>query len=124
MIYHTDTYNPPAEVNMKAYPEYTKDQLIEWAGFIPIWVQEFNVFGLADSLVDHLEERYGFGDLRSRGSDRSSISKSGKMQHPEDDDLDFIVRIDTKLGYTYVYPYGFVAIPQGKKRSHLIVRMD
>lgn len=119
-----EMYHPPVELNQSAYPDYSLSQLREWAGFIPLWVQEFNVFGMADTLVDHLQERYGFGDLRARHSDQATITEKGAMQYPEDDDLEFIARVETKLGYCYIYPYGFVAIPQGKKRKHLVVRMD
>jgi len=52
------------------------------------------------------------------------IDQEGTYRYPEDPDLDFIVRMETKLGFFYVYPYGITAIPDGKDKPHLVVRMD
>lgn len=124
-----NVYNPKPEFNVEAYGDYTVAQLEEWCGFIPWWIREFNILSTSSliengSLVDWLEERYGFGDLRYRHMESASISEDGTHSYPEDPDMPYIARIETKLGNAYVYPYGFVAIPQGKNNKHLVVRMD
>lgn len=116
------SYDPKPVVNQVAYPDHTPSDLMEWAGFLPHWVREFNVFG-GDSLIDHMSARYGFGDLRNRAMD-GKIDDKGTYRYPEDPDLEFIVRMETKLGHFYVYPYGITAIPDGKGKPHLVVRMD
>lgn len=119
-----ELYNPPIVYNTKAYPDEGEAWLREACGFVPLWIQQFNVFIGTGSLVDWLQEQYGFGDLRSRASDKAVITDEGIKQYPEDPDMHPYASIETKLGTAYIYPYGFVAIPQGLKRKHLVVRMD
>ena len=112
-------------INQAAYPMYTHQQLVEWCGFLPHWVVEFNILGRAgdDSLIDWMNDRYGFGDQRNRAMD-GTIDDKGTYRYPNDPDLEFIARIETRLGYCYIYPYGIIAIPDGKDKPHLVTRMD
>jgi hypothetical protein len=104
------------KVNVEAWPQYDKDFLVQWGGFIPYWVAEFE----EGSLIDHLAERYGFGDLRSMGG----TVADGVYRYPDDDDLPHILSMETPLGTLYQFPYGIVAIPDGEGKPHLVTRMD
>jgi hypothetical protein len=115
-------YFPVPIINQAAYPDYEKTQILEWAGLIPHWVMEFNIYQ-HDNLIDYLQECYQFGGLRDRAME-GKVDDKGTYRYPQDPDLHFLVRMDTKLGHCYTYPYGIVAIPDGRGKPHLIVRMD
>jgi hypothetical protein len=115
-------YFPVPIINQAAYPDRGREEILEWAGLVPHWVMEFNIYQ-HDNLIDYLQERYQFGGLRNRAME-GKVDDKGTYRYPQDPDLEFLVRMDTKLGHCYIYPYGIVAIPDGKDKPHLIVRMD
>ena len=97
-----------------------KEHLIESLGVLPHWVVEYNMLGESD-IVQYMTKRYGFGDLyRFRGE----IVDDGvyKSNHEEDEDLEYVGKMDTKDGTVYFYPYAITALPT--KDGYFITRMD
>ena len=97
-----------------------KEHLVESLGLLPRWVVEYNVLGESD-LVQWMTERYGFGELYRFGGD---VQEDGsyKSNYDEDDDLQYVGKMETKDGTVYFYPYAITALPTDE--GYFITRMD
>ena len=97
-----------------------KEHLVESLGLLPHWVVEYNLLGESD-IVQYMTERYGFGELYRFGGD---IQEDGsyKSNCDEDDDLQYVGKMDTKDGTVYFYPYAITALPTDE--GYFITRMD
>lgn len=97
-----------------------KEHLVESLGLLPHWVVEYNLLGESD-LVQYMTERYGFGELYRFGGD---VQEDGsyKSNYDEDDDLQYVGKMDTKDGTVYFYPYAITALPTDE--GYFITRMD
>lgn len=97
-----------------------KEHLVESLGLLPHWVVEYNMLGESD-LVQYMTERYGFGELYRFGGD---VQEDGsyKSNYDEDDDLQYVGKMDTKDGTVYFYPYAITALPTDE--GYFITRMD
>ena len=97
-----------------------KEHLAESLGLLPHWVVEYNMLGESD-LVQYMTERYGFGELYRFGGD---VQEDGsyKSNYDEDDDLQYVGKMDTKDGTVYFYPYAITALPTDE--GYFITRMD
>ena len=97
-----------------------KEHLVEPLGLLPHWVVEYNMLGESD-LVQYMTERYGFGELYRFGGD---VQEDGsyKSNYDEDDDLQYVGKMDTKDGTVYFYPYAITALPTDE--GYFITRMD
>jgi len=97
-----------------------KEHLIESLGLLPHWVVEYNMLGESD-IVQYMTKRYGFGDLYRFGGE---IVDDGvyKSNHEDDEDLEYVGKMDTKDGPVYFYPYAITALPT--KDGYFITRMD
>ena len=104
-------------VNENVYPNLNK---IEAGGFIPIWVQQYEeVYDIIEmSLKEYLDKTYQFG-LHEMGGE---VLEDGTYRYPGDDDLPWILRMDTPDGTMYQYMYGIVAIPT--EDGYFVTRMD
>ena len=95
--------------------------MIEALGILPIWVKEWVMFGEHMDIVKYMTEAYGFGDLfEFKGGE---ILEDGTYRYPEDPDLPWVGRMNTKFGYVYFYEYAMIALPQGDG-TYFITRMD
>ena len=45
-------YFPVPIINQAAYPDRGREEILEWAGLVPHWVMEFNIYQ-HDNLMDH-----------------------------------------------------------------------
>jgi hypothetical protein len=97
-----------------------KEHLTESLGLLPHWVVEYNMLGESD-LVQYMTERYGFGELYRFGGDVQDDG-SYKSNCDEDDDLQYVGKMDTKDGTVYFYPYAITALPTDE--GYFITRMD
>tara|TARA_R100001440_G_scaffold75624_1_gene103328 strand:+ start:182 stop:511 length:330 start_codon:yes stop_codon:yes gene_type:complete len=97
-----------------------KEHLVESLGLLPHWVVEYNLLGESD-IVQYMTKRYGFGDLYRFGGE---IVNDGvyKSNHEDDEDLEYVGKMDTKDGTVYFYPYAITALPT--KDGYFITRMD
>ena len=97
-----------------------KEHLVESLGLLPHWVVEYNMLGESD-LVQYMTERYGFGELYRFGGD---VQEDGsyKSNYDEEDDLQYVGKMDTKDGTVYFYPYAITALPTDE--GYFITRMD
>jgi len=97
-----------------------KEHLVESLGLLPHWVVEYNMLGESD-LVQYMTERYGFGELYRFGGD---VQEDGsyKSNYDEDDDLQYVGKMETKDGTVYFYPYAITALPTDE--GYFITRMD
>jgi len=100
------------EINSEAYPTLNK---AEACGLIPYWVAEY---AGENTLKEHLAKCYQFGLYEMGGV----VTEDGTYQYPEDEDLPWIAKMETKDGMLYQYLYGIVAIPT--KDGHFVTRMD
>lgn len=98
-----------------------KEHLVESLGLLPHWVVEYNLLGEND-IVQYMTERYGFGKLYCFGGE---VLKDGsyKSLHDEDEDLQYVGKMNTKDGTVYFYPYAITALPT-EDGKHFITRMD
>ena len=97
-----------------------KEHLVESLGLLPHWVVEYNLLGESD-IVQYMTNRYGFGDLYRFDGE---IADDGvyKSSHEDDEDLEYVGKMDTKDGTVYFYPYAITALPT--KDGYFITRMD
>ena len=97
-----------------------KEHLVESLGLLPHWVVEYNMLGESD-IVQYMTERYGFGELYKF---EGTVTEDGRWQspHEEDEDLEYVGKMDTKDGTVYFYPYAITALPT--KDGYFITRMD
>jgi len=97
-----------------------KEHLVESLGLLPHWVVEYNLLGESD-IVQYMTKRYGFGELYRFGGD---VLEDGsyKSNCDEDEDLQYVGKMDTKDGTVYFYPYAITALPTDE--GHFITRMD
>ena len=97
-----------------------KAHLVESLGLLPHWVVEYNMLGESD-IVQYMTNRYGFGELYNF---RGTVTADGLYQspHEEDEDLEYVGKMDTKDGPVYFYPYAITALPT--KDGYFITRMD
>ena len=96
-----------------------KEHLVESLGLLPHWVVEYNMLGESD-LVQWMKERYGFGLYKFEGE----VLEDGSYRSffDEDDDLQYVGKMDTKDGPVYFYPYAITALPT--EDGYFITRMD
>jgi len=106
----------------------SEEDLTESLGLLPIWVREYNILSVYEpdvapvkDLVQYMTERYGFGELYRFGGD---VQEDGsyKSNYDEDDDLQYVGKMDTKDGTVYFYPYAITALPTDE--GYFITRMD
>lgn len=99
----------------------TMQDKAETLGLLPMWVAEYNLIGEQDTLVEHMETSYGFGRLFKV---EGEVLEDGTYRSPyeEDEDLEFVGRMNTNDGYVYFYPYGMIALPT--KDGYFVTRMD
>ena len=97
-----------------------KEHLVESLGLLPHWVVEYNMLGESD-LVQYMTERYGFGELYRFGGD---VQEDGsyKSNYDEDEDLQYVGKMDTKDGTVHFYPYAITSLPTDE--GYFITRMD
>ena len=97
-----------------------KEHLVESLGLLPHWVVEYNMLGESD-IVQYMTNRYGFGDLYKF---EGTVTEGGLYQssHEDDEDLEYVGKMDTKDGPVYFYPYAITALPT--KDGYFITRMD
>ena len=107
------------ELNTKHY-DAPKEHLAESLGLLPHWVVEYNMVGGKD-LVSFMTERYGFGELYKF---EGTVSEDGLYQspHEDDEDLEYVGKMQTKDGTVYFYPYAITALPTDD--GYFITRMD
>ena len=98
----------------------SKEHLVESLGLLPHWVVEYNMLGESD-IVQYMTKRYGFGELYNF---RGTVTKDGLYQspHEEDEDLEYVGKMQTKDGTVYFYPYAITALPTDD--GYFITRMD
>jgi len=106
--------------------EMTHEQIMEALGLLPIWVRDWIILDDAEaleneSLKDYMDGQYGFGLYQFGGF----VTDDGKYrsEHEDDEDLDWIGRMKTRLGDVLFYTYGIVAIPV-EDGKYFITRMD
>ena len=103
-------------MNKEAYPDAIEQDL----GLLPGWVMEYNLFSPEGTLKDYLDQRYGFGLYDLEGE----VLEDGTYRSPyeEDEDLQWIGKVQSKLGDVYFYPYAITAIPTDD--GYFLTRMD
>lgn len=110
-------------INKEKYGHLPLQDVKEALGLLPIWVHEFNVLG-DDDIINFMRHRYEWGLYEFNGT----VTDTGayKSEHDEDEDLDYIAKMETKEGTVYFYPYAITALPTriGKYHGHFITRMD
>lgn len=108
-------------LNTEVY-DATEDQLIESLGLLPMWVREFNLLGYSagENIVKWMEDRYGFSMPTFKGK----VLEDGnyRSEFEEDEDLQWVGKMNTPEGMVYFYPYAITALPN--KESYHITRMD
>ena len=97
-----------------------KEHLVESLGLLPHWVVEYNLLGESD-IVQYMTKRYGFGDLYRFGGEIVNYGVY-KSNYEDDEDLEYVGKMDTKDGTVYFYPYAITALPT--KDGYFITRMD
>ena len=97
-----------------------KEHLVESLGLLPHWVVEYNMLGESD-IVQYMTERYGFGELYKF---EGTVTEDGRWQspHEEDEDLEYVGKMQTKDGTLYFYPYAITALPTDD--GYFVTRMD
>ena len=97
-----------------------KKHLVESLGLLPHWVVEYNMLGESD-IVQYMTERYGFGELYKF---EGTVTEDGRWQspHEEDEDLEYVGKMQTKDGTVYFYPYAITALPTDD--GYFVTRMD
>ena len=97
-----------------------KEHLVESLGLLPHWVVEYNMLGESD-IVQYMTERYGFGELYKF---EGTVTEDGLYQspHEEDEDLEYVGKMQTKDGTVYFYPYAITALPTDD--GYFVTRMD
>ena len=97
-----------------------KEHLVESLGLLPHWVVEYNMLGESD-IVQYMTERYGFGELYKF---EGTVTEDGRWQspHEEDEDLEYVGKMQTKDGTVYFYPYAIPALPTDD--GYFVTRMD
>ena len=97
-----------------------KEHLVESLGLLPHWVVEYNMLGESD-IVQYMTERYGFGELYKF---EGTVTEDGRWQspHEEDEDLEYVGKMQTKAGTVYFYPYAITALPTDD--GYFVTRMD
>ena len=97
-----------------------KEHLVESLGLLPHWVVEYNMLGESD-IVQYMTERYGFGELYKF---EGTVTEDGRWQspHEEDEDLEYVGKMQTKDGTVYFYPYAITALPTDD--GYFVTRMD
>ena len=97
-----------------------KEHLVESLGLLPHWVVEYNMLGESD-IVQYMTERYGFGELYKFDG---TVTEDGRWQspHEEDEDLEYVGKMQTKDGTVYFYPYAITALPTDD--GYFVTRMD
>ena len=97
-----------------------KEHLVESLGLLPHWVVEYNMLGESD-IVQYMTERYGFGELYKF---EGTVTEDGRWQspHEDDEDLEYVGKMQTKDGTVYFYPYAITALPTDD--GYFITRMD
>ena len=97
-----------------------KEHLVESLGLLPHWVVEYNMLGESD-IVQYMTERYGFGELYKF---EGTVTEDGRWQspHEEDEDLEYVGKMQTKDGPVYFYPYAITALPTDD--GYFVTRMD
>ena len=97
-----------------------KEHLVESLGLLPHWVVEYNMLGESD-IVQYMTERYGFGELYKF---EGTGTEDGRWQspHEEDEDLEYVGKMQTKDGTVYFYPYAITALPTDD--GYFVTRMD
>lgn len=102
-----------------AHYDAPKEHLMESLGLLPRWVHEYNILG-EDDLVEYMRGRYGFGLYKFEGE----VLDDGiyRSLYEEDEDLQWVGKMKTKLGTVYFYPYAITALPT--EDGHFITRMD
>ena len=104
------------QTNDAVYPNMDK---LEACGLIPHWVADYTLGNNTETdLKEHLAKCYTFGLYEMGGE----VAEDGTFQYPGDDDLPWIVKMDTPDGILYQYLYGIVAIPT--KDGYFVTRMD
>ena len=97
---------------------------LEAAGLIPHWVADYVIdeettsYAPSIGLKKHLADCYQFGLYEMGGE----VAEDGTYQYPGDDDLPWIVKMNTPDGTLYQYLYGIVAIPT--EEGYFVTRMD
>jgi len=109
-------------INTNAFPEYSKSQLNEMLGLLPLWVAEHVGNDDGTDIVQFMTDRYGFGKLYKF---EGKINENGDYVSDYDDDADlpYMGKMITKHGYAYFYEYAIIALPQPDGK-HFITRMD
>ena len=97
-----------------------KEHLVESLGLLPHWVVEYNMLGESD-IVQYMTERYGFGELYKF---EGTVTEDGRWQspHEDDEDLEYVGKMQTKEGTVYFYPYAITALPTDD--GYFVTRMD
>ena len=97
-----------------------KEHLVESLGLLPHWVVEYNMLGESD-IVQYMTERYGFGELYKF---EGTVTEDGRWQspHEDDEDLEYVGKMQTKDGTVYFYPYAITALPTDD--GYFVTRMD
>jgi hypothetical protein len=95
-------------------------EFVEQLGLLTYWVAQYNILGGKD-LVQYMTERYGFGELYKFGG---TVTEDGLYQspHEEDEDLEYVGKMQTKDGTVYFYPYAIIALPTDD--GYFVTRMD
>lgn len=110
-------------INDKAYAGsgMSMQDKAETLGLLPMWVAEYNMLGEKETLIEHMETAYGFGSLYKF---EGQVLEDGtyRSNYEEDEDMEFVGRMNTRDGYVYFYPYGMIALPT--KDGYFVTRMD
>ena len=72
-------------------------------------------------IVQYMTERYGFGELYKF---EGTVTEDGRWQspHEEDEDLEYVGKMQTKDSTVYFYPYAITALPTDD--GYFVTRMD
>ena len=114
-------------MNKEAYPHATEQDL----GLLPGWVMEYNLLNPEGTLKDYLDQRYGFGlyhieeHIKAwKETPEGEVLEDGTYRSPydEDEDLQWVGKVQSKLGDVYFYPYAITAIPTDN--GYFLTRMD
>ena len=71
--------------------------------------------------MQYMTERYGFGELYKF---EGTVTEDGVYQspHEDDEDLEYVGKMQTKDGTVYFYPYAITALPTDD--GYFVTRMD
>ena len=98
------------------------DEILDWCGFLPMWVVDYGHTPVADTIKEHLAIRYGFPVHEMQGGE---VKADHIYHYPQDPPLNPLLTMHLHNGAEFIqWQYGMCAMRDSQEADWYVTRMD